>query len=72
METKRSYTNDVALERIFCPLKEVLVFETVVLAEKCICWLLLVIGSLPYDLLPEVNHYDRRFALVDRAREPDE
>ncbi|KAG5538828.1 hypothetical protein RHGRI_019397 [Rhododendron griersonianum] len=71
METKSSYTNDVALERIFCTLKEVLVFETVVLAEKCICWLLLVIGSLPYDLLPEVNHYDRRFALVDRAREPD-
>ncbi|XP_058225043.1 uncharacterized protein LOC131334166 [Rhododendron vialii] len=71
METKSSYTNAVALERIFCTMKEVLVVVNVVVAEKCLYWLLLVIGSLSYDLLPEVKHNDERFPIVNRVREPD-
>uniref|UniRef100_A0A5B7BXJ0 Putative calsequestrin-1 n=1 Tax=Davidia involucrata TaxID=16924 RepID=A0A5B7BXJ0_DAVIN len=53
MESLRCGT--VTLERIVCSVREALVVEATLVVQKSLIWLLLVIGSLPNDVLPKVH-----------------
>ncbi|XP_057505774.1 histone H2A.Z-specific chaperone CHZ1-like isoform X2 [Actinidia eriantha] len=73
MEIESLSSGAVNLERIVCFIREALLVETALVAEKCLCWLLLAIGSLPNDLFSEVCPNNKRFPfpLVNRGWEPD-
>ncbi|PSS15855.1 Protein FAR1-RELATED SEQUENCE like [Actinidia chinensis var. chinensis] len=73
MEIESLSSGAVNLERIVCFIREALLVETALVAEKCLCWLLLAIESLPNDLFPEVCPNNERFLfpLVNRGWEPD-
>lgn len=63
----------VNLERFVFSVGETLVvgtLEIALVAENCLFWLLLAIGSLPNDFFAEVWQNDQRFP-INGAREPD-
>lgn len=73
MEFDSSDSGGVNLERFFFSVREALVVESLanaLVAENCLCWLLLAIGSLPNDFFAEVWQNDERLP-INGAREPD-
>lgn len=73
MEFDSSDSGGVNLERFFFSVREALVVESLanaLVAENCLCWLLLAIGSLSNDFFAEVWQNDERLP-INGAREPD-